>query len=198
MSLDTYANLKTEIAAWTHRDDLTNYLDTFIDLTETELNNKLRMSEMENSTSITITSGDFTLPTGFLEMREVHLSGSPDKTMEYLTPFQFTLKDNNESGSPKYYTIEGDAGKTYPRDSSTLEMVFYKSITALDSTNTSNFVLTRFPMIYLHGCLKHAYVYARDMEAAQIHGMEFDRLVKDANKMSRDRKTGGMLRVVAA
>ena len=34
MALDTYTNLKTEIASYLNRDDLTSNIDTFIDLAE--------------------------------------------------------------------------------------------------------------------------------------------------------------------
>ena len=34
MALDTYTNLKTEIANYLNRDDLTTNIDTFIDLAE--------------------------------------------------------------------------------------------------------------------------------------------------------------------
>ena len=74
MALDTYANLKTEIANYLNRSDLTSYLDTFIDLAESRLARDLRVREMEAvDTSITTVSGtqSYTLPTGYLEMRYV-------------------------------------------------------------------------------------------------------------------------------
>lgn len=200
MALDTYANLKLEIAAWTHRDDLTSYLDTFIDLAESLMNNKLRMSEMETSATVTLTAGAFTLPTGFVEMRDIHVSDTPDTTLEYLPPYLFSIKkQGTETGKPRFYTIYADAGEVYPAGSYDLEMVYYKSLTALDGTNTSNFVLTRFPFLYLHGCLQQAYIFMRDAEGAQLHGSEFERQMLEANKMSRSRKiSGAPLRVVAA
>jgi len=35
MAISTYSELKTAIADWTARDDLTSYIDNFIDLAET-------------------------------------------------------------------------------------------------------------------------------------------------------------------
>ena len=48
MALDTYANLKTEIANYLNRTDLTSYLDTFIDLAEARHARDLRVREMES------------------------------------------------------------------------------------------------------------------------------------------------------
>ena len=42
MALDTYDNLKTEIASFLNRDDLTAQIDTFIDLAETRQARTLR------------------------------------------------------------------------------------------------------------------------------------------------------------
>ena len=42
----TYAELKTNIANYLNRSDLTSYIDTFIDSTEAELNRRLRTKEM--------------------------------------------------------------------------------------------------------------------------------------------------------
>ena len=58
MALDTYNELKLEIASFLNRDDLTSQLDTFIDLTETRHARDLRIREMEAvDTSITTVAG---------------------------------------------------------------------------------------------------------------------------------------------
>ena len=49
MALDTYTNLKTAIANFLARDDLTSEIDDFIDLTEAEFNRELRIRAMETS-----------------------------------------------------------------------------------------------------------------------------------------------------
>ena len=187
-----YSELKTEIADWTHRSNLTSFLDTFIDYTEARMNRKLRMSEMETSTSIAVTTANLTLPTDFLETREVNVSGSPDTTLEFLTPHQFSIKQNDETGKPKYYSIQGDAMKLMPYGSYTIELLYYKNITALDSTNTSNFILSDYPDMYLNGCLHFAYLYSRDADNAAMHAQEFERLMNEANKVSRARKFNGV------
>ena len=54
MALDTYANLKTSIANFLARDDLTSEIDDFIDLTEADFNRRLRIRDMETSLAFTI------------------------------------------------------------------------------------------------------------------------------------------------
>ena len=47
MALDTYANLKTAIADFLNRDDLTSSIDDFIDLAEAQMNREVRHWDME-------------------------------------------------------------------------------------------------------------------------------------------------------
>tara|TARA_R110002126_G_scaffold101090_2_gene232962 strand:+ start:154 stop:333 length:180 start_codon:yes stop_codon:yes gene_type:complete len=47
MALDNYSNLKTSIANFLARDDLTTEIDDFIDLTEADFNRRLRVRAME-------------------------------------------------------------------------------------------------------------------------------------------------------
>lgn len=68
MALTTYALLKTTIANYLNRTDLTSYLGDFITLTESRLNRELRVREMVNTdTSTTTVSGtqSYSLPSGF-------------------------------------------------------------------------------------------------------------------------------------
>lgn len=187
-----YADLKAQIAAWTHHSGLEAHMDTFIDLTEAELNNKLRMSEMEDRATAVATGEYLTLPGGFLEMRNIQINSSPVKTLTYKTPAEMDRINQAQSGTPAYYTIIGDEIQFYPVPTSvTVEMIYYRAIDALNVATTTNFVTSRFPMTYLHGCLKHAYMFTRDEAGAALHGAEFDRLVAEMNKQSNKRKFSG-------
>ena len=57
MALTSYSTLKTSIANWLNRSDLTDEIaDDFIVLTEADLNSKLRIRKMVTQTTITIDS----------------------------------------------------------------------------------------------------------------------------------------------
>ncbi len=69
MALSTYAELKTGIANWLNRTDLTDEIaDDFIKLTEADFNAKLRIRAMEQIDTITIDSETETVPTGLLQL----------------------------------------------------------------------------------------------------------------------------------
>ena len=152
MALDTYDNLKSEIASFLNRDDLTANIDTFIDLAETRHARDLRIREMEAvSTSITTVAGtqSYDLPTGYLELRYAMLQTSPYTMLQYMTPADFfrVYNEGEGTGMPVYYTIVGK--KIYlghsPDSANVLELGFFQRATALSSSNTTNDILANFP-----------------------------------------------------
>ena len=88
MALSTYSELKSAIANWLNRTDLTDEIaDDFIKLTEADFNAKLRIRAMEQIDTITIDSETETVPTGFIAVRSFYiLSNSTKYPLEYITP----------------------------------------------------------------------------------------------------------------
>ena len=126
MALDNYANLKTTIANFLARDDLTSEIDDFIDLTEADFNRRLRIRAMETvDTSFTVDSETESLPTGFLQVRSFILtSPEPDSALVLMTPFHqtdirgsynlalagvsYTLEISGEASKPKASLTKGE------------------------------------------------------------------------------------------
>ena len=57
MAIDSYANLKTALANWLDRSDLTSRLDEFIELAEARFADDIRIRAMETSATQVLTSG---------------------------------------------------------------------------------------------------------------------------------------------
>mgnify|MGYP001498261519 CR=1 FL=1 len=72
----TYAELKTNIANYLNRSDLTSYIDTFIDSTEAELNRRLRTKEMIKRATATADSQYLTVPTDWQEAINVEITSN--------------------------------------------------------------------------------------------------------------------------
>ena len=165
MALSTYSELKTGIANWLNRTDLTDEIaDDFIKLTEADFNAKLRIRAMEQIDSITIDSETETVPTGFIGVRSFYILLSSNKyPLKYLTPHNmFDIRGGSRSGRPRAYTIESDdETETFrfgpsPDTSYTGYLSYYKAISALSASNTSNWMLANHPAIYLYGSLYHS------------------------------------------
>ena len=161
MALSTYTELKSTIANWLNRSDLTSVIaEDFIVLAEADFNSKLRIRQMHSQTTITIDAETESTPTGFLQVRDFYILSNNDKyAMNYLSPAQMdSIKGTSMSGLPVAYTILGSTFRFSPRpaDSYSGILNFYKKFDALSATNTSNYILTDHPAIYLYGSLFHA------------------------------------------
>lgn len=196
MAITSYSTLKTAIADYTHRSDLTSYLDDFIDQTEFDINRKLRISQMETRATATASTEYIQLPTGFLEMRNIQVNTSPVRILEYVTPAVMDRMNIGETTTPRVYTITADQIQVYPNGTSVqFEIDYYKSITPLDSTpNTTNLLLTSsgdFKNMYLYGCLYHAYIFTGKADKATYFEQKFFQAIDEANKESNARKFSG-------
>ena len=174
MALATYSDLKTSIANWLNRSDLTSEIsEDFIVLTEKDFNSKLRIRKMNaTDSSFTIDSETETLPTGFLQVRDFYiLEGGTKYALKYITPAQMDqIRGSSTTGMPKTFTILGDNFRFAPIPSSSYTGVinYYKEFTALSDSNTSNYILSNHPAIYLYGSLYHAANFLGGIEPRQV------------------------------
>jgi hypothetical protein len=77
MALDTFAGLKTTIADYLNRDDLTAIIPTFITLAEAKLNRKLRVRQMLKRATASVDSQYFAYPADWLQAKEFQLNTNP-------------------------------------------------------------------------------------------------------------------------
>tara|TARA_A100001037_G_scaffold139696_1_gene126597 strand:- start:33 stop:704 length:672 start_codon:yes stop_codon:yes gene_type:complete len=160
MALNSYSALKTSVANWLNRSDLTTEIEDFVVLAEKDFNSKLRIRKMIAQTSVTINAETVALPTGFLQIRDFFITqGGTKHSLTYITPTQMDqIKGSSTTAMPEVYTILGDNFRFAPIPSSSFSgtLNFYKEFDPLSDSNTSNFILTSHPAIYLYGSLYHA------------------------------------------
>ena len=72
----TYAELKTAIAGYLNRSDLTSTIDTFIDNVEAELNRKLRTKDMIVRATATADAQYLAVPDDWLEAINVEITSN--------------------------------------------------------------------------------------------------------------------------
>ncbi len=160
MALNSYSALKTSVANWLNRSDLTTEIEDFVVLAEKDFNSKLRIRKMIAQSSVTINAETVALPTGFLQIRDFFITqGGTKHSLTYITPTQMDqIKGSSTTAMPEVYTILGDNFRFAPIPSSSFSgtLNFYKEFDPLSDSNTSNFILTSHPAIYLYGSLYHA------------------------------------------
>lgn len=193
MSLDTYANLKASLVEWIKRNDISDAdADDMIDLCESDIWDELRIREMEARATNTVSTSDrfLALPDGFIEMRRLKLNlAEGDCDIVYVAPDQMRIQSGG--GIPKYFTVTTQLEFDRVPDSAyTIDMQYYKKLTALSSSNTTNTVLTDYPSIYLHGCLMHLHDFTLSEQRASYYRNLFENKIRKVNKRNRSGRYG--------
>lgn len=183
----TYAELKTAISSWMHRNDLDANADLFIDLFEARASRNLRATEMETTETVTPVAETEALPAGWVGFKNVQYNGAG-----YSVPLEFASSQKiaatgMTSGTPVYYTISGGVVEFSPdATGAEIEWTFYESIPPLSDVNTSNWLLAKYPDYYLMGCLQQAGIYSMNGDAMQLESLlqGFERQINGAAKTS--------------
>lgn len=164
MAITTYSDLKTSVANYLARSDLTSQIPDFIQFAEIRLRRELRIRQMLLSTTLTTTGGTSTvnLPSDFLELKNIYIDGDPTWTLTYLTPS--TLERNGrtyEQNKPSYYTILSSTIKfgATPDTTYSVPLLYYAAPAFLSDANTSNVFLANCPDLLLYGSLAEAEPY---------------------------------------
>lgn len=180
----TYSELKTNIANFLNRSDLTNQIDFFIDATEAEFNRRLRVKDMIKRATATADAQYISLPTDWLEAINVQIDGnnfSPlfQQSIESLDVYRKSV--DNVTNQPIYYALVDNTIELAPTPDSnyTLQLTYYGTVDALSDTNTSNFISTSYPDAYLYGALKHASIYLMEDDRAALFSSQFEKALEE-------------------
>lgn len=157
-TITNYSTLKSAVADWLNRADLTSQIETFIQLAEADLNTRLRTREMIVRAEATSNQQYVQLPADWLEAINLHI-------VDGAQPLRFITLDESDAilnaqtyTSPAFYSLMNGAIEIVPApdDDIDIEMIYYGKIAALSDQNTTNWLLTRAPDIYLYGAMSHA------------------------------------------
>ena len=203
MAIGTFAELKTAAANWLDRSDLTDRIPEFISLAEARFNRILRIRDMETvSTAISTSAGtrEYDLPTGFVQMKEFHLTTDPLTPLSYITPEMMTrMQAGSTKAKPEVFTIIADKVRLGPNPDAvyTTSMLYYKKFTALSASNTTSDMLTNNPDVYLYGTLLEAEPFIMNDERVALWATAFKQAIDDIQfQDNKDRHSGSQLRVM--
>lgn len=199
MAINTYATLLTAVENWLARSDtaLTDRIPEFIALFEAKMNRELRCNQMETRSYTTVntaaTEPEFiALPGDFQTMRRVRLSSVTGKPrLTFLAGQQaddYRYSTANATGQPIYFTIFGDEMELLPTPDAAyvLEMVYRANIPALTSDNTSNWLLTLAPDLYLYGVLMESAAYTKEDERIPTWFQAYQYALDGLNRLGQD------------
>lgn len=174
MSLDNYSDLKSELAAWDARDDLTDKIPDFIKLAEGLIDRKLSHFRGESTSTATLSSGSRTVanPAGVeIVVLEIKGSGESDseyEVVDYVAPDLMAEKRRNSQSEPRYYTIQG-ATLEFDCEANQDYTLRFQLLDRWDlATDSTNWLFNNYPDVYLSGSLYYLNMYNKDSESAAM------------------------------
>jgi len=196
MALTDYSSLKSTIASYLARSDLTNQIPDFIRLGEERLSRDLRTRKMLVVARADTTAGDSTvgLPTDFLEMRDIHLRTTPVQALTYYSPNAFYAGTRTtDSGKPVDYTILANEIQfaPIPDTAYSVQMLYYAKPQYLTDTNINNVFLANYPDALLYAALGEAEPYLMNDARLQTWAALYDRAILAINTSDQSSEYGG-------
>lgn len=170
MAMSNYGELKTLVANYLGRSDLTTPIIDFVTLAHKQLMRDLRghIHLQKRNASYSITGEYVAAPTDMLELVSMHLNTTPKRAISYMPHYFQSAQET--SGVPQFVTLVGNttAGTKdfrfwpIPSSTQTATIEYYATITYFANDAATNWILTDHPMLYLYGSLLQATGYIGD------------------------------------
>ena len=195
--MTTYAELVQNIKDFIEDDgtEFSNEIDKFIDLTELKLSRDLNTPEFRKRATAAFTANDpfLTMPTDFVVPEQLHVVSSNVRNILLLKSDEFINEywpNRTSTGVPKYYSYF-DTSTIYvaPTPSSALavEIAYKARLTALSSSNTSNWLSINAADALLYGCLVEASIFNRNYPLQERYIGMYREAVQAINKEQQAR-----------
>lgn len=150
-----FLDLRTAVVEHVKRADIADVFPRLVSLAESRLNRTLRMRDQITSGTVTFTSGRAVLPDNYVEMIGLYSASG----CEY-------VQQSPQHKSGYWYSIQGGE-LVAPCISGDFKMDYYAMLPPLgDSITTSNWLLVRYPDVYLYAVSFEAAKYTHDAELA--------------------------------
>lgn len=159
MAIQTYSDLLAAIDSYTVSAGAPG--DLCVMLAEEALRPLLKHYRMEKKITLPVLAGQSpTLPADFQEARAILVNG------QRIRPLSF--QNDNTSGNLGY-VVSGTTLEIRPAPSAdySIDLQYYARLPSLSQTNTTNWLLTYFPTVYLRASLAQAYHWLKDAKAEQ-------------------------------
>jgi len=158
----TWAELQASLAEWLNRSDLTAKIPELIAFAERRFNRVIIVPEREAVATATMSGERLAVPTDFWQLRSLYLDTDPRVALQQVSPSVLRSEYAwQTTGKPQVFAIidEQFVFGPAPDDTYAIEIDYYATIPALGASQTTNWLLTKHPDIYLYGALLQAEAY---------------------------------------
>jgi hypothetical protein len=179
MAIANYSDLKSTVADFLNRSDITAVIPTFITLAEAQISGRLLkegpVREMMGRSDSTINSEFIGVPDDFLAANAMYLAPNY-LPIDFVSPEEIVQRKTlypNESGDPQCFSVVGTEFQFWPWASGgtfDAELTYWKAIPALSDSNPTNWLLTKRPDVYLYTTLIQSAPYLKDDARLTVWG----------------------------
>jgi hypothetical protein len=142
-------------------------------------------------------TGRAALPADYLAWRQVTWLGNPVRELEFVHPSIMASRyPSRPIDLPSEFTIEGSTVRVMPRDATPLRLLYYQLVPSL-AANTTNWLMSAFPDLYLFGALTEAQAYAVNADTAALWKSRRDELFDEVERLSNKSRGAGAVRVLS-
>lgn len=181
-----WGEIKTAVAAYTHRSDLTALMPTFLELAEQRIyygeanSPKVRCAAMRQST--TLANG--ARPAGFLEAIKVAEAGSPEKFLEYRPLERMPQEWNAYTWDGQTLVLSQDQG--FP-----IDLTYYARLTTPLADSDENWLMANAPGVYLSSILVEVHRWAVDEAQAIKEAANYTSAANSINSQDKAAQISG-------
>ncbi len=195
MSITTYAELKTSIADFLDRDDLTSKTGTFISLAEAEISRDLRHWRQEKRVNTSVDEQYENLPTDWLRINSVQHTGGGLISSVSASELQRLRSATTTTGKPRYMRINSNQIELYPvpDQAYSVEVTYLAQTPALTAAAPSNWLLDYAPDLLLYGALKPSAPYLGEDSRLAVWGSLYASGIEALNSETESAVVSGPL-----
>lgn len=185
---------------WLERPDLaTARVQEFIRLAEAHFSRNLYHWRMEKRSETTVGERYVSLPVDFLDLRRLHIVGKGRNLVPVASGQMQTMHERNNfaAGEPTHYCLIGGEIELYPQpdENYRLQMTYREPVPALTVNNTTNWLLTEAPDLYLYGALMSAAPYYHHDDRLPTFASLVRAAIDGLNRQSENAGVGAGVRV---
>jgi hypothetical protein len=200
MSITSYTTLKSTIADYLNRSDLTSIIPTFISLAEANFQRNVKHWKMHKRAEATLDTEFTAVPSDYLEAIRWHIITAPPSVIEYASPVEIMnakTANNDASGRPTLFSVVNQQFQVHPKPNQNYssELLYYSRIPILSDSNATNWLLDDHPDLYLYASLQASAPYLMQDERITLWNELYLSATQNLIASSETARSSGSLRM---
>jgi hypothetical protein len=168
MTIANLGELRGAIEDNLARSDFQSLFPVYVKIFESKFNTSVRIAEMEVAATLDVVNGVATLPSSFLELRNVQ----------------------GQDSNPTYY-LSGNSIVFTSSAPDTVDVLYYSKLPALVADSDSNWLLLGYPHLYMYGVTAELGIPLQDGSIVQLNKALYESALAEMKDADLGRRWGG-------